>query len=505
MLKLLISISESMTYKFEGKLFDYDIIYSLPELFFLFGFFVVFLFGIFRPKSQDWMPLVWVVVLGSLFLLVKTLPDINNVYYLYFFSIVKDYFLDYGKIFILVVFSVILAASYNWMKYSSLKNFEMIMLFLLSIFGSFLMISSYDFFMLYLAIELQSLCFYILAALRTQSIFSVEAGIKYFILGSFSSGLLLFGISFVYGFAGMLNFSELALLLVPYNLNLVVSDGIIMGIVFITIALLFKLGAVPFHMWLPDVYEGSPSIVTMFFITIPKISLIFVYIKLYHNLLGNLEIYWSWIFLICGLLSLFLGSFAALYQYKLKRLIAYSTISHVGFLLIGLSLNSFLGYLAVLFYLIVYVFIVLGFFLSIVLTRYSSDFTLLKTLDELRFLFNFNAFFVFLFSLVVFSNAGIPPLVGFFSKLFIMASLVQAKMYAILFFIILISVVSTVYYIRLIHMLFFSLSSKFEKSFLEFSQLDAFLIFNIQWLNIGLVIFPKFLFVLVFNWVLFFY
>ena len=134
------------------------------------------------------------------------------------------------------------------MKYSSLKNFEMIMLFLLSIFGSFLMISSYDFFMLYLAIELQSLCFYILAALRTQSIFSVEAGIKYFILGSFSSGLLLFGISFVYGFAGMLNFSELSLLLVPYNLNVVVGDGIIMGVVFITIALLFKLGAVPFHM-----------------------------------------------------------------------------------------------------------------------------------------------------------------------------------------------------------------------------------------------------------------
>lgn len=505
MSKFLQFISQSITYTSQGKIFDNDIIYSLPEIFFIFGFFVVFLLGIFKPKAHEWMPLVWVVILGTLVLLWKTSLDIDNTYYLYFFSIVKDYFLDYGKIFILLVFCVILASCYSWMKYSSLKNFEMIMLFLLSIFGSFLMISSYDFFMLYLAIELQSLCFYILAALRTQSIFSVEAGIKYFILGSFSSGLLLFGISFVYGFAGMLNFSELSLLLVPYNLNVVVGDGIIMGVVFITIALLFKLGAVPFHMWLPDVYEGSPSIVTMFFITIPKISLIFVYIKIYHNLLGNLEIYWSWIFLVSGLLSIFLGSFAALYQYKLKRLIAYSTISHVGFLLLGLSLNSFLGYLAVLFYLVVYVFIVLGFFLSIVLTRYSSDFALLKTLDELRFLFNYNAFFVFLFSLVIFSNAGIPPLIGFFSKLFIMASLVQAEMFAILFFIVLISVVSTVYYIRLIHMLFFTMASKDLKQFVDFSNLDALLIFNVQWLNIILVLFPKFLFILVFNWVLFFY
>ena len=175
-----------------------------------------------------------------------------------------------------------------------------------------------------------------------------------------------------------------------------------------------------------------------------------------------------------------MGSFAALYQYKLKRLIAYSTISHVGFLLLGLSLNSFLGYLAVLFYLVVYVFIVLGFFLSVVLTRYSSDFALLKTLDELRFLFNYNAFFVFLFSLVIFSNAGIPPLIGFFSKLFIMASLVQAEMFAILFFIVLISVVSTVYYIRLIHMLFFTMASKDLKQFVDFSNLDALLIFNVQ-------------------------
>ena len=221
------------------------------------------------------------------------LPDIDNQYHLFYFSIIKDYFLDYGKIFILIVFCVILASCYSWMKYSSMKNFEMILLFLLSIFGSFLMISSYDFFILYLAIELQSLCFYILASLRTQSIFSVEAGIKYFVLGSFSSALLLFGISLIYGFAGMLNFNDLSLLLVPYKMDTAVGDGLIMGVVFITIALLFKLGAVPFHMWLPDVYEGSPTIVTMFFITIPKISLIFVYIKLYHNLLGSLELYWG--------------------------------------------------------------------------------------------------------------------------------------------------------------------------------------------------------------------
>jgi NADH-quinone oxidoreductase subunit N len=201
----------------------------------------------------------------------------------------------------------------------------------------------------------------------------------------------------------------------------------------------------------------------------------------------------------------FLGSFAALYQYKLKRLIAYSTISHVGFLLLGLSLNSFLGYVAVLFYLIVYVFIVLGFFLSIVLTRYASNFALLKTLEELRFLFKYNSLFVFLLSLVIFSNAGIPPLIGFFSKLFILASLVQAKMFAVLFFIILITVVSTVYYIRLIHMLFFSLASPLNAQFVEFTRLDSLLIFNIQALNIVIVFFPKLLFILIFNWVLFFY
>ena len=234
----------------------------------------------------------------------------------------------------------IILLSLDYFRKEKIIHFEYFILSLLALLGLFMLVYSYDLLSLYLAIELQSLCFYILTTLKPYTNFSSEAGIKYFILGAFSSGLLLFGSSILYGFTGLTDFYNLELLFQNQGLSLILTNGCLIGFIFIIAGLLFKLAAAPFHTWAPDVYEGSPTIITTFFAIIPKIAIITLFSRVIIYLLNQHIFYFNQFLIFSGVLSLFIGTFGALYQKKIKRLLAYSGISHVGFILISLSIIS---------------------------------------------------------------------------------------------------------------------------------------------------------------------
>jgi NADH-quinone oxidoreductase subunit N len=345
-----------------------------------------------------------------------------------------------------------------------LNLFEFFTIFLLSIFSLLLLISSYDFLSVYLLLEAQSLCFYILASFLRNSAFSTEAGLKYFISGSFISGLFLFGCTLIYGSLGTLNFQNINLLLaIPldssfYYLHL----AILLGFFLILITLLFKLTVAPFHFWVPDVYEGSPLSTTIIFSILPKIVIFHLLLKCIKTF--SLIIYeFQGFLIITGLLSLFLGIFFAIKQKRLKRLIIFSSISQIGFLILVLATNTFEGLIASIFYLIIYLISSLLIWSYVIFFYYSQNKINIfeKKQNSTIFLANLLNFFKidklssFSFILIFFSIAGIPPLAGFLSKFFILEVLINNNFLLITILIIIISSISAFYYLRIIKIIFF--------------------------------------------------
>jgi proton-translocating NADH-quinone oxidoreductase chain N len=259
---------------------------------------------------------------------------------LFYNNLIIDNFTYFCQIFLLVSTASTIVMCLGYFKEESLNAFESIVLILLSTCSMLFMISAYDLIAMYLAIELQSLCFYVIAASKRDSEFSTEAGLKYFILGAFSSGILLFGCSMIYGFTGVTNFEELAKIFTGYEITLfgAQSSGIFMGILFIAVGFLFKITAVPFHMWAPDVYEGSPTLVTAFFSIAPKISILANMVRVF--IYSFYDPTWQQLFFFCSIASMILGALAAMAQNKVKRLLAYSSIGHVGYLFIGFSCGT---------------------------------------------------------------------------------------------------------------------------------------------------------------------
>ena len=356
------------------------------------------------------------------------------------------------------------------------------------------MISSYDFISFYLTIEFQSLCFYVLAASKRNSEFSTEAGLKYFILGAFSSGILLFGFSIIYGFTGMTNFGELSLLFtglgdnlmnqsvmtgeqvstlsigsaLPFDgvemsnehANTISSNGILLGILFVAVGFLFKLTAAPFHMWAPDVYEGSPTAITAFFSITPKIAIIAVFIRLFLYSFYDLIFPFQKILLFCSGASMIVGALAALSQHKIKRLLAYSSIGHIGYILLGFACATGEGIEALTIYLIIYVVMTINIFAIILSLRgvnksASGDSVRIKYISDLAMLGSTNPILAFTLSCTLFSMAGIPPLAGFCSKFYIFFSALNASLYFFAFLGVITSVISCFYYIRLIKIMYF--------------------------------------------------
>lgn len=387
--------------------------------------------------------------------------------------------------------SGILLQSFTLQK---LNFFEYFNLFLLSIFSLLLLISSSDLISLYLLIEMQALCFYVLATFKKNSAFSTEAGLKYFILGSFISGFFLFGASLIYGCLGTLNLNNLNLLLAfPFStFNDELRYIVLIGIIFVTATLLFKIACAPFHFWAPDVYEGSPLSSTVIFSIVPKLSIFYFFTK-WISSISLLFFDMQNILIIFAVLSTFIGTFFALSQKRLKRLIIYSSIAQIGFLVIGLSLNTVGSFISVYFFLLIYIltsiliwghFTMFYYFQSQITSFYSTMANSLF-ISNLSNFYKSNSLWAFSFIIIMFSIAGIPPLTGFLAKIMILFDLIDAQFIMPAIVLIILSSISVFYYIRVVKIMFFEPrkieknKEKFQIIFFNISLDSIYLLFTV--------------------------
>jgi proton-translocating NADH-quinone oxidoreductase chain N len=441
--------------------FNNDWIAILPELFLAISINLILVYAVIYCTSPVFdFPLLinnvsWLTIQ---ILIISFLLNINNYYcnvtVLNNFLII-DNFGNLIKSFILVSTICIVLMSLVYNKFELINNFEFPILIMLTILGTLLLISSYDLIAMYLAIELQSFCSYILSAFKRNSEFSAEAGLKYFILGAFSSGFLLFGCSLIYGFTGATNYEQISLLLVGTDYSYLNNNGIVIGTIFILMSFLFKISAAPFHLWSPDIYEGSPTTVTAFFAIVPKIGLLAFFLRLFFDSLYTLFVPWQDLLLIASISSMLIGSFGAIWQIKLKRLLAFSAIGHVGYMLIGLCCCSIESVYALIFYSVIYIFMSISSFSLLILVRRNDNLKKLKYIEDLIIIAKTNPFIGFCFAITFFSIAGVPPLAGFFSKMFLFFSAISQSAYVLSIIGILTSVISCFYYLRIIQVSYF--------------------------------------------------
>ena len=357
---------------FQTLLFENDLKALLPELFLILVTIFLLIYGvIYSTSKQKKYPLLlanisWLSLFSIIYtmFLIQHNPITQAV--VFYNTLILDDFTFFLTFLLLsaALFSILITLNYT--KQESINAFEYIILILLSTCGMLFLTLSVDFISLYLALELQSLCFYVLAAWKRTSEFSTEAGLKYFLLGAFSSGILLFGCSIIYGFTGITNFSELAKLFTCGSQEIEEStaalQGCELGMVFILVGLLFKLTAAPFHMWAPDVYEGAPTSVTAFFSITPKIAILAVFLRIFVDSFYDFMVPWQKILIFCSIASMLLGALAALSQNKIKRLLAFSSIGHVGYLLVGICCGTLEGLQALLIYLVIYIVMTINLF-----------------------------------------------------------------------------------------------------------------------------------------------
>ncbi len=335
-------------------------------------------------------------------------------------------------------------------RFDHLDRFEFPVLLVLATLGIMLMISANDLISLYLSLELQSLALYVVAAINRDSLRSTEAGLKYFVLGALSSGMLLYGMSLVYGFTGNTGFDEIAKVLTAGKPQL----GLIFGLVFILAGLAFKISAVPFHMWTPDVYEGAPTPVTAFLAAAPKIGAMAIFVRLVIGAFQPIFVEWQQVVVFISIASMLLGSFAAIGQRNIKRLMAYSSIGHMGYALVGLAAGSKTGVTGVIIYLAIYLITTLGTFACIMAMRVKEGGNV-ENVDDLAGLSTTKPFMAVVLSALMFSLAGIPPLAGFFAKYFVFVAAVEAQLYGLAIIGVLSSVVGAYYYLRVVKVMWF--------------------------------------------------
>lgn len=363
--------------------------------------------------------------------------------------LVQDNFARFVKLIVLTAsaLSVLLAGAY--LENEKLTRFEYPVLIVFATLGMMLMVSANDLLALYVGLELQSLALYVLAAFGRDDAKSSEAGLKYFVLGALSSGLILYGISLVYGYAGTTQFDSLAKMLTASQPAL----GIVFGLVFICAALAFKVSAVPFHMWTPDVYEGAPTPVTAFFAAAPKVAALALFTRVLLSPLGGLAQEWIQIVVFIAIASMILGAFAGLVQSNIKRLMAYSSIANVGYALVGLAAGGTAGVQALLIYLAIYFLNTLGAFAVIACLRKKGKAA--EQINDLAGLARTNPLLALAMTVFMFSLAGVPPLAGFFGKYFVFLAAVQAHMVPLAIIGVLTSAVAAYYYLRIIKLMYF--------------------------------------------------
>ena len=446
-------------------LFNNEWLAVLPELFLVVSINLILLYAVIYSTSPFFdFPLLinnvsWLSIL--LLIIVFYLTINNYVINITVFNnlLIVDLFGSFIKSFILFSTICVLVISLTYNRFERVNSFEFPVLIILTILGTLLLISSYDLISMYLAIELQSFCSYILSSFKRNSEFSAESGLKYFILGAFSSGFLLFGCSLIYGFTGVTNYELISLLLVNADYNSLDNIGIIMGIVFILVSFFFKLSAAPFHLWSPDVYEGSPTSVTAFFAIVPKLGLLVFFLRLFFDSFYVFLPSLQYLLMISSITSMIIGSFGAVWQIKIKRLLAFSAISHVGYMLIGLCCCSIESIYAVIFYAIIYIFMSISSFCLLLIIRKNSNLKKIKYIEDLTIVSKVNPFIGICFAITFFSIAGVPPFAGFFSKMFIFFSAISQSLYFLVIVGVLTSVVSCFYYLRIIQITYFEQTS----------------------------------------------
>ena len=366
---------------------------------------------------------------------------------------VRDTFSKFFQILILLSVSCLLFMSKQYLQKNNLFKPEYPILIIFSTLGMMIMISSNNFLLLYLGLEIQSLSLYVVSSFRRDNYKSTEAGLKYFILGSLSSGLMLFGISLIYGSTGSINF-EIISSMINYE---GFFPGIVAGLVFLICGFAFKASAVPFHMWTPDVYEGSPTPVTAFFATVPKLAAVGVLLRVLFDCFGQIVESWQQVIIIISVLSMFLGSVAAIGQNNIKRLMAYSSIGHIGFVLMGVASGTDKGISAVLIYMVLYIVMNIGVFVFIL--NMERNGVAVTTINSLNMYNNVSKSQTLFLTILLFSLAGIPPLAGFFGKFFIFNAAINAGLSWLAVMGGIASVIAAFYYLRIVYLMYFGLSS----------------------------------------------
>jgi NADH-quinone oxidoreductase subunit N len=362
-------------------------------------------------------------------------------------SVVIDYLSSFMKIITLLAAFIVLAISKNYLYNFKISKIEYPILILSSVLGMMVMISSNDLIVFYMGLELQSLALYVLATFNRNNLKSSEAGLKYFVLSALSSGLLLYGCSLIYGFSGSTNFEIIASQLDSNEYTLT------FGIVFILVGLAFKISAVPFHMWAPDVYEGSPTTVTLFFTMVPKIAALTVFIRFLYVPFLELIDQWQMILVFLSIASMLFGAIAAIGQKNIKRLIAYSSIGHIGYALAGIASASNDGIQSSVIYLTIYIVMNLGLFSCLLMLRRNDNYY--ESIDDLSGLSKNHPILSFSLLVILFSLAGIPPLAGFFAKFYIFKAVIEQSMYFLAIVGLLSTVIAAFYYLRIIKIIYF--------------------------------------------------
>jgi NADH-quinone oxidoreductase subunit N len=444
------------------EIFNNNFELFIPEFILTIFLFILLLFGVFFKKNQNYKKILIIknintiiiyLLLITLILVINTQPSFSTIH-LNGVLIINN-LTQFIKMILIITTIICLLIQKKYILQQKINSYEINILILISLLGLMFLVSSNHFITLYLAIELQSLSFYILTASQKKSILSIEAALKYFILGSIASGFILFGSSILYMILGSLNFNQIFLILSNIhfleNTNLLI--GILYGFIFVIIGILFKIGVVPFHFWLPDVYEGAPNNITSFFAIVPKIAFVSVLIRFFFDSFYHISFFFEFFFYITSLLSMLIGSLSALQQKKIKRLLAYSSISHIGFILIGFTSNLLNNIPYILLYVIIYIITSINlwtFYISLNINHKPT-----KYLTDLSNIYVINNLLTIILILNVFSLAGIPPLAGFFSKFFIFYSGIKNGYFSLIFFAIIISIISSFYYLKIIKIVYF--------------------------------------------------
>ena len=437
--------------------FQFDtasLLVALPEIFLLSAIVVVLLLDLFLTKGFKQVT----YYLTQISLFITGLLAFNLIGHpetvIFSNSFVLDDMASVFKVFMMGSAMVAMVYSRHYLTQHDLFRGEYFVLVLLSILGMMVMVSGYSLLTLYLGLEILSLSLYTLIAIARKRSGAIEAALKYFVLGAIASGLLLYGMSMIYGISGSLNISEISAFASDANLASRETLIINFGLVFLVIGIAFKLGAVPFHMWVPDVYQGSPTSVTMFISTVPKIAAVAMLVRLLVDGLGAMHPYWSDLFMILALLSIALGSVVALMQTNIKRMLAYSTISHVGFVMLGFVTGVITGYGAATFYILVYVLMSLAAFGVIILLN-KKGFEA-EEISDYKGLSKSSPWFALMMLVVMLSMAGVPPFIGFYSKFFILQQVISAGFVTVAIIAVVFAVISAYYYLQIIKSMYFN-------------------------------------------------